>query len=106
MFFCENNKVSLTGMELVRTGERARNVFLNPSRKFNLLLVGLGVRGVSPSNPPVCARWTGWFFRECPFLRSLLADPVTVRVGGIDTAALVTDGSGVVPRLLRPANHK
>lgn len=32
----------LTGIELLRTGDRGRRVLLNPSRKFSLLLLGLG----------------------------------------------------------------
>ena len=85
-------------MELVRTGERARKVFLNPSRKLSLLFVGLGVRGCSPSSPPVSERCTGGFFLGVPLLLSLLADPDTVSVGGIDAGERVT-GSGVVVRL-------
>lgn len=41
----------LTGTELLRTGDRVRRVLLNPSRKFSLLLVGLGVRDESWSKP-------------------------------------------------------
>lgn len=41
----DHNQEWLTGMELLRPGERVRKVFLNPSKKFSLLFVGLGVRG-------------------------------------------------------------
>lgn len=82
---------------MLRTGERARRVFLNPSKKFSLLFVGLGVRGgPSPSKPPVCDRCTGCVLR-CVLL-SLFAAPDIVSIGGTETAARIT-GSGVVPRL-------
>lgn len=77
-------------MELLRTGERVRRVFLNPSRKFSLLFVGLGVRGCAHSNPPVLERCKG-----CWFVLWSLVDPGTISVGGTDTVARIA-GSDVV----------
>lgn len=86
-------------MELFRTGERARSVFLKPSRKFNLLFVGDGVRDESLSINPQCPPL--WVLLICPFFKFLsLFDPITVRVGvdGVVVARLGED-SGVVDRL-------
>lgn len=100
----------LTEIEWWWIGDFVRSVFLNPSRKFNLLLDGLGVRGSSPSGSPLMEdRW--WccniFPVECPSLfssflttRSLLTAFDTAIVDGdAGTLALVITGSGVAPRL-------
>lgn len=79
-------------MELLRIGERVRRVFLNPSRKVSLLFVGLGVRGCTHSNPPVCERCNGWLLWSLPLSR--FVDPETISVGGTDTVART--GSDVV----------
>lgn len=90
----------LCGIELLRTGDRARRVFLNPSRKLSLLFVGLGVRGNSQSKPPYWVLCIGRVIFCWGILFSLFIIPgdAAKSVGGSDTLSRIA-GSDVGTRL-------